>query len=42
METPKLKRFMGKPTDYSPKARMMNLLGWYVAVPCAWPLRAPD
>lgn len=29
-EAPKLKRFIGKPTEYSPKARMMNLLGWSV------------
>lgn len=28
-EAPKLKRFIGKPTEYSPKARAMNLLGWY-------------
>jgi hypothetical protein len=27
-EPPKLKRFMGKPTEYSPKARIMNALGW--------------
>ncbi|TYZ69011.1 hypothetical protein PybrP1_011251 [[Pythium] brassicae (nom. inval.)] len=27
---PKLKRFIGKPTEYSPKARMMNLFGWSV------------
>lgn len=26
--TPKLKRFMGRPADYSPKARFLNLLGY--------------
>ena len=26
--TPKLKRFMGRPRDYSPKARFLNLLGY--------------
>lgn len=26
----KLKKFMGKPTEYSPKAKIMNLLGWSV------------
>ncbi len=25
---PKLKKFQGKPRDYSPKARMMNILGY--------------
>ncbi|DBA03600.1 TPA: hypothetical protein N0F65_006779 [Lagenidium giganteum] len=29
-EPPKLKRFLGKPTEYSPKARLMNLFGWSV------------
>ncbi|KAF1785625.1 Cytochrome c/c1 heme-lyase [Phytophthora cactorum] len=29
-EPVKLKKFMGKPTEYSPKAKMMNLLGWSV------------
>lgn len=26
--TPKLKRFTGRPQDYSPKARLLNLLGY--------------
>ena len=29
-ESVKLKKFMGKPTEHSPKARMMNALGWSV------------
>ncbi|TDH67458.1 hypothetical protein CCR75_005964 [Bremia lactucae] len=29
-EPVKLKKFLGKPTEYSPKAKMMNLLGWSV------------
>ncbi|KAI9915497.1 hypothetical protein PsorP6_008509 [Peronosclerospora sorghi] len=29
-EPVRLKRFMGKPTEYSPKARIMNMLGWSV------------
>ena len=29
-ERVKLKTFMGKPTEFSPKARIMNLLGWSV------------
>ncbi|TMW56791.1 hypothetical protein Poli38472_006801 [Pythium oligandrum] len=29
-EEPKLKRFIGRPTDFSPKARLMNMLGWSV------------
>ncbi|KAF1323441.1 Cytochrome c1 heme lyase, partial [Globisporangium splendens] len=29
-DAPRLKRFIGKPTEYSPKARAMHLLGWSV------------
>ncbi|POM70632.1 Cytochrome c1 heme lyase [Phytophthora palmivora] len=29
-EPVKLKKFMGKPTEYSPKAKIMNTLGWSV------------
>jgi hypothetical protein len=29
-EPVKLKKFMGKPTEYSPKAKLMNTLGWSV------------
>ncbi|KAJ0401553.1 hypothetical protein ATCC90586_002861 [Pythium insidiosum] len=29
-KVPTLKRFIGKPRDYSPKARIMNVLGWSV------------
>ncbi|CEG42213.1 cytochrome c1 heme lyase [Plasmopara halstedii] len=29
-EPVKLKKFLGKPTEYSPKAKLMNLLGWSV------------
>lgn len=31
LEPPKLKRFLGKPTEFSPKARIMNALGWCVS-----------
>lgn len=26
---PKLKKFIGRPKDFSPKARFLNLVGWY-------------
>ncbi|CAH0475350.1 unnamed protein product [Peronospora belbahrii] len=29
-EPVKLKKFMGKPTEYSPKAKIMNIMGWSV------------
>jgi hypothetical protein len=34
-QPPKLKRFIGRPSDFSPKARLLNAIGWYVGVSLA-------